>query len=145
MAPDSSSQISGFAGLLLQQHVCKLDLCLQRASSPRHKKKQTLIFHIHDRVTGFCLCAPPFLLFAMPLYFCTALIGHPNYAGIEGVARTVRAPCEVSIFMSLSWSPLVRMSSTIAQVRVIESQQLCWVLHRSPGTFCGSNVTLVAK
>ena len=37
------------------------------------------------------------------------------------------------------------MSSTIVQVRVIESQQLCWVLHRSPGTFCGSNMKLVAK
>ena len=37
------------------------------------------------------------------------------------------------------------MSSTIARVRVIEYQQLCWVFHRSPGTFCGSNLKLVAK
>ena len=73
----------------------------------------------------------------------------------------MRAPCEVSIY-SLSQavflphcssdlsclcpgSPLVRMSSTIAQVRVIESRQLYWVLHRNLGTFCGSNMKLVAK
>ena len=42
-------------------------------------------------------------------------------------------------------SPLVHMSSTIARVRVIKYQQLCWVLHCSPGTFCRSNMKLVAK
>ena len=69
----------------------------------------------------------------------------------EGVARTVRAPCKVSIYSfsravspppphsssDLSClcpgSPLVRMSSTIAQVRVIKSQQLCSSLQ--PGDF----------
>ena len=37
------------------------------------------------------------------------------------------------------------MSSTIAQVRLIESQQLCSVIHHTPGTFCGSNMKLVAN
>ena len=65
------------------------------------------------------------------------------------VRGSVSPPLQLRFILSLSWvtpgTDVVRMSSTIAQVWVIESQQLCWVLHRSPGTFCGSNMKLVVK